>query len=115
MDALDDEIAAWTRDQDVDALEGALQERGIPAHRVSTSADLFDDPQLAAREHFIWLEHPAHGSVPVEAARMRLCDTPPVYTHPGPMIGEHTDAVLREILGLDDDAVTELVIAGALG
>ena len=113
-EALDDAIAAWTRSLEVDALERALQSVRVPAHRVSTSADLFSDPQLEARGHFIRLEHPVSGQVPVESSRLRLSATPSRVTHPGPTLGQHNDRVLRDLLGLDDDEIARLAMAGAI-
>jgi crotonobetainyl-CoA:carnitine CoA-transferase CaiB-like acyl-CoA transferase len=113
-EALDEAIVAWTRKLLVDALERALQSVRVPVHRVSTSADLFSDPQLEAREHFARLEHPICGQVPVESSRMRLSATPGQVTHPGPTLGQHNDHVLRDLLGLHDDEIEQLVVAGAI-
>ena len=113
-EALDEQIADWTAGHDAGALETLLQAAGIPAHRVSTSADLFDDPQLAARGHFVWLDHPECGSVPVESSRLRLSRTPAGARGTGPMLGQHNHEVLKDLLGLDDDEVTALVLSGAL-
>jgi crotonobetainyl-CoA:carnitine CoA-transferase CaiB-like acyl-CoA transferase len=48
-------------------------------------------------------------------APVRLSETPGAVRTPAPMLGEHTDAVLRELLGLDDRAITALREAGAIG
>jgi crotonobetainyl-CoA:carnitine CoA-transferase CaiB-like acyl-CoA transferase len=111
--ALDGVIASWTSHQDVERLENRLQSAGVPAHRVATSQDAFEDPQLAARQHFVWIEHPELGSVPYENTRAILSSTP---ARPGscPTLGQHNALVLSEILGLPDDEITELIIAGAI-
>jgi crotonobetainyl-CoA:carnitine CoA-transferase CaiB-like acyl-CoA transferase len=111
--ALDEVIASWTSPQDVEGLENRLQSVGVPVHRVSTSQDAFDDPQLAARTHFVWIEHPEVGNVPFENTRAILSSTP---ARPGlcPTLGQHNALVLSEILGLQDDEITELIIAGAI-
>jgi benzylsuccinate CoA-transferase BbsF subunit len=59
--------------------------------------------------------HPVHDTCIVEAPREVLSRTPGQVRRAGPSLGEHNDVVLREILGYDDDTITELVIAGALG
>jgi crotonobetainyl-CoA:carnitine CoA-transferase CaiB-like acyl-CoA transferase len=112
--ALDEEIASWTRDCDVEDLEAELQAHDVPAHRVSQSADLFIDPQLAARGHFVELEHPEVGLVPYEGSRFVLSRTPARIERPAPTLGQHNAHVLGELLGLSDDEITELVIAGAI-
>ena len=48
------------------------------------------------------------------ASRLRLSDTPGRVTHPGPTLGQHNDCVLRDLLGLDDDAIAQLVVDGAI-
>jgi crotonobetainyl-CoA:carnitine CoA-transferase CaiB-like acyl-CoA transferase len=113
-DALDALVAAWTAPRDVEEVERLLQGAGVPVHRVATSADCFADPQLAHRGHFVTLEHPELGPVPVENSRLRLSRTPARIAWPGPTYGQHNDQVLREILGLSDADIVRLVTAGAL-
>src|SRR5262249_6204228 len=68
--ALDEAIAAWTANLEPGALEELLQGSGVPVHRVSTSVDTFADPQLQARGHIIYLDHPRLGPTPIETSRM---------------------------------------------
>jgi crotonobetainyl-CoA:carnitine CoA-transferase CaiB-like acyl-CoA transferase len=86
----------------------------VPAHRVARSADLFADPQLEARGHFVVLDHPEVGATPYEGSRFVLSRTPARVERPAPMLGQHNAEVLSDVLGLSDDAITGLVIAGAI-
>jgi len=113
-EALDAEIEAWTADREVADLETGLQARGVPAHRVSTSRDCSEDPQLAARGHFIELEHATLGPVTYEASRFVLSSTPARLERAGPTLGQHNSEILGGILGLSDDEITELAIEGAI-
>jgi crotonobetainyl-CoA:carnitine CoA-transferase CaiB-like acyl-CoA transferase len=113
-EALDVAIGQWTVRFQADVLEQLLQGKGVPAHRVSTSADVLADPQLKARQHIIYLEHPQLDTVPFETSRMRFSRTPATAAWPGPEIGQHNDHVLREILGMTEDEITELVMDEAL-
>ena len=113
-EALDAAIGAWTVGFDSGALEKLLQGVGAPVHRVSTSADVFADPQLKHRAHIIDLEHPRLGPVPIETSRMRFSRTPAIAAWPGPEIGQHNAHVLGEILGMSDEEITELVTDEAL-
>jgi crotonobetainyl-CoA:carnitine CoA-transferase CaiB-like acyl-CoA transferase len=113
-EALDLAIGQWTARFQADELEQLLQGAGVPVHRVSTSADVFADPQLKAREHIIYLEHPRLKTIPFESSRMLFSRTPATAAWPGPEIGEHNDHVLREILGMTEDEITELVADEAL-
>ena len=87
----------------------------MPVHGVQNSAACWRDPQLLHRDHFLTVEHPVHGSCVVEGSRIVLSRTPAVVRRANPAMGEHNDHVLRDLLGYDDEHVTELVIAGALG
>ncbi len=112
-EALDAEIATWTRSQDGARLEAELIAAGIPAHRVYDSGDAFEDPQLAARAHFLPIEYANLGAVPFEGPRALLSATP---ARPGrcPTLGEHNQTILSEILRLDDESITQLVIDGVI-
>ena len=112
-EALDDAVAAWTAGLDRDELETRLIEAGVPAHRVCESRDAFEDPQLAARGHFVTLDYGECGQVPYENARVRFSATS-AELRPCPTLGQDNPMILSEILGLDDDAITELVIAGVI-
>jgi crotonobetainyl-CoA:carnitine CoA-transferase CaiB-like acyl-CoA transferase len=112
--ALDAAIASRTPRHAVEELERALQAAGVPAHRVANSADCFGDPQLLAREHFVWLDHPECGNVPLESSRMRLSRTPATAAWPGPTLGQHNELVLRNFAGMGDEEIAELVASGAL-
>jgi crotonobetainyl-CoA:carnitine CoA-transferase CaiB-like acyl-CoA transferase len=113
-EALDLAIGEWTARFQVEVLEELLQGVGVPVHRVSTSADVLSDPQLKARKHITYLEHPRLGTVPFETSRMRFSRTPATAAWPGPEIGQHNDYVLRGILGITDEEITELVVDEAL-
>jgi crotonobetainyl-CoA:carnitine CoA-transferase CaiB-like acyl-CoA transferase len=113
-EALDAAIAAWTAPLDVAALEDLLQRAGVPVHRVSTSADAFADPQVAHRGQLPLVAHPELGPVPVEGPRALLSRTPARVRWPGPTFGQHNEQVLKDILGMDDEAIVELIVAGAL-
>ncbi|MEO6045108.1 MAG: CoA transferase, partial [Tepidiformaceae bacterium] len=113
-EALDAWVASWTQVREVDEIENRLQVAGVPCHRVSGSADVSVDPQLVARQHFIEVAHPELGPVVVENSRMRFSATPAAVSRPGPTLGQDNEHVLREILGMDDEAITALLVAGAL-
>jgi crotonobetainyl-CoA:carnitine CoA-transferase CaiB-like acyl-CoA transferase len=108
-------IEAWTADRTPAEVELALQSVGVPVHGVQNSHACWTDPQLVHRHHYRTVEHTVHGSCVIEGPRVVLSRTPGLVRRAGPAMGEHNDHVLREVLGYDDDRITELVIAGALG
>ena len=111
---LDAIVGGWTRSRDAHAVQAALQDRAVPAHAVQTSHDLVRDPQLAHRRHFVPVEHPMGGTSFVESSRFVLSRTPATPPEAAPSYGRDNDAVLRDLLGYDDDAITALVAEGAL-
>lgn len=114
QDALDEQVASWTRRQDVFQAETLLQAQGIPASAVRTMHELPDDPQLQHREHFVQLTHPAHGTTTVEGSRFRLSRTPAQIAGAAPTVGRDNHYVLATLLGYSEERITELVAAGVL-
>jgi crotonobetainyl-CoA:carnitine CoA-transferase CaiB-like acyl-CoA transferase len=112
---LDGLIAERTCGFEPHELERALQGRSVAAHVVQGPRDLFEDPQFHHRNHFVQVPHPMLGSTWVENSRFKLSRTPARVERPGPMLGEHNQYVLEQILGYDDDRIRELVAEGALG
>ena len=107
-------IEAWTECQGALDIEHRLQSLGVPAHQVSTSADIVSDPQLAARRHFVRLPHPLGGESVVDGSRYRLSDTPAEYPRPAPHFGRDTRQILSDILGYDAARIAGLDAAGIL-
>ncbi|MGE3076020.1 MAG: CaiB/BaiF CoA transferase family protein [Dehalococcoidia bacterium] len=112
--ALESLMEEWTSERSVEEVEERLQAVGVPCHRVSTAEDLANDLQLAARGHFGKVSQPEIGEVTVEGPRFRLSRSPSVPLSPAPTLGEHNQFVLERILGMTDEEITDLVVAGAL-
>ena len=100
---LDQVIAGWTKGLDGQTLMRTLQEAGVPAGVLNDCRDLFDDPQLQHREHFTFLNHAEIGPYPSDRSEFDLSLTPGSLDTPAPLIGEHTEQVLREIIGLSEE------------
>ena len=84
-------------------LEG-LEERNIGCGPINDLEDVFGDPHVEAREMVVRMDHPLDGGAGVAliGSPMKLSGTPVEYRHPPPLLGEHTEAVLRDRLGLRD-------------
>jgi crotonobetainyl-CoA:carnitine CoA-transferase CaiB-like acyl-CoA transferase len=85
-----------------------LEAVGVPCGPINELAEVFADPQVQAREVRLELPHPAAGTVPLVASPLRLMTTPPTYDRPPPMLGEHTEEVLAERLGLASGEIRSL-------
>jgi benzylsuccinate CoA-transferase BbsF subunit len=85
----------------------ALQALGIPAARVAKPEDLYHDPQLAYRRHFVERPHPSMGRFAHEMPSFRFRDRP-IPVERSPLIGEHSGLILKEYLGFSDDEIADL-------
>ena len=109
--ALDWALSAWCHDQDPWELVERLAAAGVPASVVARPSDLYNDPQLAHRGFFVTCEHGEMGPTPYDGPVTRFSETPP-RLHAAPVLGQHTDEILREVLGLDDEAIASYAVSG---
>ena len=112
-DALDSEIASWTRTQQAEELMARLQNAGVPAGVVQTPEDLRSDPQLAHRGHFWMLDHPTMGHRAYDGPSFRLSETPAELTKAAPLLGEDNEYVYKDIVGMSDEEYVEHLVSGA--
>jgi crotonobetainyl-CoA:carnitine CoA-transferase CaiB-like acyl-CoA transferase len=114
-DTIDEALANWTSGADAEALAERLQAVGVPASLVSTGEDLVDrDPHLAARGFYVELDHPLAGWIRHEGVVARMSRTAARLDRPAPLLGQHTDAVLTQLLSLDVEEIRALTDAGVL-
>ncbi len=84
-----------------DWLDG-LEDAGVPASPVNDIEQVFADPQVRHRGMRVEMEHVlAGGKVPFIASPIRMSDSPVDYRRPPPFLGQHTEEVLAELLGMD--------------
>jgi crotonobetainyl-CoA:carnitine CoA-transferase CaiB-like acyl-CoA transferase len=92
----------------------ALTAEGVPCGSVRDLAEVFADPQVAAREMIATLEHPTAGLLKLLGTPLRLSDTPGAIRTPPPVLGQHTEAVLTNDLGLTGEQVAALRAKGVV-
>ncbi|WP_287030579.1 CaiB/BaiF CoA transferase family protein [Pseudomonas sp. UBA6310] len=92
----------------------ALEQAGVPCGPINDLAQVFADPQVIARGLRVELPHPLAGSVPQVASPIRLSETPVEYRNAPPLLGEHSEQVLREWLGMAASEVAALRERGVL-
>lgn len=105
-------LERWTRGRTADAAGRDLQHAGVAAHAVQNSPECAADEQLVHRGWLTQATHSEHGTLPIGTAPIRLSRTPADQSTAGPLLGEHTMAVLSELLGYDDDQISDLVVSG---
>ncbi|WP_369989012.1 CaiB/BaiF CoA transferase family protein [Pseudomonas xanthosomatis] len=92
----------------------ALEQAGVPCGPINDLGQMFQDPQVLARGLRLDIAHPLAGSVPQVASPIRLSDTPVEYRRAPPLLGEHNEAVLGDVLGLAAGDVQRLREAGVV-
>lgn len=115
VDELEAIITAWTEVQDLAAIERVLEEAGVPASRIYTMADIFQDRHFAARGAIVDAADADWGSVKMADVVPRLSQTPGRIRHAGSgVVGADTRQVLSDIAGLSADEIDRLTADGVV-
>ena len=86
----------------------------MPYGVVNNFKQVFEDPHIQARGMKFEMEHPTAGTVPLVRSPVNLKGSPPVYHRPPPLLGEHTESVLKDVLGKSDEEIAALREGGIL-
>ena len=92
----------------------ALETAQVPCGAINNLAEVFADPQIAAREMVTQWQHPLRNDLRLVASPIKLSVTPVRKDRAPPMLGQHTDEVLREVLNCADIRLAELKTAKAI-
>ena len=106
LDAL---VTEWAQDLTPDEAATRLQQAGVPASKVLNARDLVEDPHLLERGAVVTVTHPKAGSHPVIGVPWRLHLSPPVVYRHAPLVGDGNDYAFRNLLGLTDAEIANLV------
>lgn len=112
-DELDDIVSAWTQSQDKFALAERLASIGIAAEAVRNGREVFEDPELAAADHYAITTHPVLGECLMPGPPLRFSESN-YAVGPSPMLGEHNREVFVDLLGMLESEVAELTSSGVL-
>jgi len=113
-DELDRLIAEWTVNYTAEEVMTLMQAKGIPAGVVYTIGDVFSCPQMKHRQHFVCLDHPVIGRHAYHNEAIRFSKTPQDFYKAAPCLGEDNEYVYKEVLGLSDDEVADLLVEGVI-
>ena len=110
MDAV---IETWTRQRDRDWMAAEFCRHGIAAAPSRDARDLYADPHLKERGAFETVTHPEIGDLELVGPPWKFSEgnIPPTCA---PLLGEHNEAVFKELLGLDDAEIAKLREAGGI-
>ncbi|KVQ16463.1 CoA-transferase [Burkholderia ubonensis] len=101
-------LADMVRTLDKNTWIAALEAAGVPCGPINDLEEVFDDEQVVARGMQVELPHPCGANVKLVRNPIRMSATPPDARSAPPLLGAHTDAVLRELLGYDDERIAAL-------
>jgi formyl-CoA transferase len=111
---LDDTIAAWSAQHCTRDVLALMEEHGVPAGLIYRAPDMLSDPQFAAREAIVTVQHPAYGDLKMQNVAPKLSETPGAIRSIAPGLGEHNDRVYLDLLGLPAARYDELKRKGVI-
>lgn len=106
-DALNAIVSEWTAEHDKHAVMKILGDAGVPCGACQDTGEVLADPHLKAREMIVDIDYPGRGVYQTVGQPIKLSDSPAEISRP-PLLGEHTDDLLKEICGVDDAALAAL-------
>jgi len=115
MDKIEEPTSRFfTTKTKAELLEGAIN-KGVMLYPVATTADMMEDPQLAARKFWVDVEHPELDTAITYPGAFGHCsETPPRISRRAPLIGEHNLEIYQDELGISREKLTILKEAGVI-
>ncbi|SCM80728.1 conserved hypothetical protein [uncultured Sporomusa sp.] len=92
----------------VDEWLQVMEDAGIPCGPINTMDRVVNNPQIVARDMLVGTEHPVAGMVKMAGIPIKLSDTPGAVEQPAPLLGQHTEEILQEFLGLSVQEINKL-------
>ena len=105
---LADMVKTRTKQEWIDLLEKA----GVPCGPINNLDEVFENPQVRARGLQVDLSHPAGATARLVGSPIKMSATPPRYDMPPPLLGQHTEEVLRDLLGRTPEELAALRARG---
>jgi formyl-CoA transferase len=107
-------VEEWTKTKTKFEAMAILNEYDIPCGPVLSMKELAEDESLRQTGTIVEVDHPVRGKYLTVGNPIKLSDSPTEVTR-SPLLGEHTDEILQEVLGFDEARIAELKYSGALG
>ncbi len=106
-------VTKWFREQSTEDIQRDCDAHGVPVSQVLNIADIFKEPQYAARDMIVEVDHPTLGSVRLPGVVPKFSHTPGAVRSTGPGLGQHNHEVYAG-LGLSEDEITALTREGVI-
>ncbi len=114
MQELHQMVGEWMRSFTAEAVCKLFDEAGIPATKMYSIADIFQDPHYQARENLVDVETPQVGKVKMIGVIPKLSKTPGQIQWPGPALGQHNEEIYQGLLGLSAETLEEYKTRGII-
>jgi crotonobetainyl-CoA:carnitine CoA-transferase CaiB-like acyl-CoA transferase len=108
-------IEGWLADKTRAQAVALLEDQGMPSGPVYDAEDVFNDPHFDARQMLVTVDDPIAGPRQYARSPIHLSSAPEIPTQPAPQLGEHTHAILRELLKYDETEIEQLRNSGVIG
>jgi len=112
-EALDAEVANWTRERTKQEVMDVLGAAGVPCGACQDTGEVLEDPHLKARDMILDMEYPNYGAYKTVGCPIKMSDSPADITRP-PMLGEHSGEVLGELCDVSADDLERLKTDGVV-
>ena len=106
---LEDEITRFTSTRTLDECEETLNQFGVPNGRINTLTMICKDPQIAARDMIVKVEHPVAGTYQMAGSPLKFSSLTEAHYEPAPTLGQHTREILSERLNMTDTDIEALL------
>ena len=107
-------VSEWTSPLPAPEITELLQAHGVAAMPVMNIADQFADPHLSERQFYVDIDHPHVGAELIYGMPWRLSDTPGQIRTSAPLLGQHNDYILGQVLGLSAENLAALESQGVV-
>ena len=107
-------VTEWVAQRTCEAALELLHKQSVPAARVATVKEAAASAHIEARHMILEGSHPVAGSFGVVGSPIKISGVPEPEARPVPLLGEHSDDVLRELLGYDEAQLASLRVQGAI-
>lgn len=106
---LTEEISRFTRARTLDECERIFEAHGVPNGRINTMKMICADPQIAARNMIVEVEHPVAGTYRMAGSPLKFGNYPDTTYEPAPTLGQHTREVLAEYLKMPEEEIETML------
>ena len=94
--------------------EAIFEKEGLPYSPINNMKQICEDPHIAYRRMLVEIDQPRVGKMRIAGSPIRMSETPGEVYAPAPLLGQHTDEVLKSLLGYSDETIAQLKKEGII-